>query len=67
MEELTKPSFNISDSGIFFLYDQHVVYFRYESEPEKQMNQLYVLNLVFFFFFFFFFLLYSTLMIVHLK
>jgi Tol biopolymer transport system component len=45
VEELTKPSFNTSDSGPFFLDDEHVAYFHYESESTEEVVQLYVLDL----------------------
>lgn len=45
MEELTKPSFDTSDSEPFFLDDQHVAYFHHELESTDEVDQLYVLDI----------------------
>ncbi|KAI7897664.1 Alpha/Beta hydrolase protein [Cokeromyces recurvatus] len=42
IEELTKPSFDTSDSEPFFLDDSHIAYFHHNDE---EVDQLYVLNL----------------------
>lgn len=45
MEELTKPSYEVSDSEPFFLDDQHVAYFHRDSAVKEDVDQLYVLDL----------------------
>ncbi|KAI7888020.1 Alpha/Beta hydrolase protein [Mucor mucedo] len=45
VEELTKPSYDISDSEPFFLDDQHIAYFHRDAQNKADVDQLYVLNL----------------------
>lgn len=45
VQELTKASYDISDSEPFFLDDNHVAYFHHNSEANEKVDQLYVLDL----------------------
>ncbi|KAI8078261.1 Alpha/Beta hydrolase protein [Gilbertella persicaria] len=45
VEELTKPSFDTSDSEPFFLDDQHIAYFHHDNELKEDVDQLYVIDL----------------------